>query len=251
MRKYTPFNKVYFISLRLKFSIIFICFIIIPLGIAGSVLIKFTSNIIEEKLNTFTVQTLEQMGKNVDYHIEELDKITTCTLSNDDVMDYIKRYHTMNSLQQVDTDFEIRNWLTSLSDLNGEISGIYIFDGCNNVFYSKGRSPRLNYDLHTEDWYEKTIQASGGLKIFGTHNEFHVQSQPQKVISITRELKNFMTQKLLGVIMVDIPYDSLESIFKKTDSTLYENSNIYVLDENQRIIYDKDQNQLFKTCQSN
>jgi|GEM_PF-6430349 len=40
MRKYTPFNKVYFISLRLKFSIIFICFIIIPLGIAGSALIK-------------------------------------------------------------------------------------------------------------------------------------------------------------------------------------------------------------------
>ena len=235
-----PDRKRFFFGLRQKFTIAFICLVIIPLIIAGVMLVKVTSNIIEDKLKTFTVQTLEQMGKNVDYHIGELDKLTTCTLSNEDIMNYIKQYHSMNSLQQINISFQIRNWLTGLSDLNDDISGLYIFDSYHNVFYSKGRSTRINYKPEEAEWYRKTIRASGSLTIFGTHDEFHVQSQPKKVISITRELKDFMTKKQLGVIMVDISYNTLESIFKNTDSSFYQNSNLYVLDENSKIIYNKD-----------
>lgn len=235
-----PSKKVFFIGLRQKFSIAFLCFIFIPFIIVSSAILYMTNRIIENKLKSFTVQTLEQAGKNVDYHIEQLDKITTCTISNENVLDNIKRYSTMSRLQQVDANFQIRNWLTSISDFNENISGIYIFDCHDNIFYSKGRSPRLNYHAQNEEWYRKTVEASGSLKIFGTHNEFHVGSNPNKVITISRALKDFKTQNLLGVIMVDISYEFLESVFRQTDSSLYQNSIICILDENKKIIYSND-----------
>lgn len=240
----TPKVRIWF-GIGRKFTVIFLVFILCPVVALGSLLIQLSGRSIEEKMKTFAVQSLEQMGKNMDAQIQTIDSIASSVLSNETVMHNLQYYSTMIPLEKQSAETQIRTWLTGLSNLNMEISGMYLFDRSNAFFYAKGRSPALGYHVLQQDWYKKTLEADGALVIFGTHEQFHVEKQPEMVITITRALKDFFSQEVIGVIMVDIPFEFLESVFHHADSHLSLDADTYVLDTDGTILFSREKEHLF------
>ena len=230
-----------------KFNVFFILCIIIPVIVIGVFMINMTGKVIEDKLKTYSIETLRQMGKNLDAHIKMVADAASSVLSNDDVMYNIKHYDSMGPIEKIDTEVRMQNWMAGMFDMNTGISGLYIFDQAGNYFYVKGRSPARNYDARKQEWYQKTMDSDGAFVVFGTHEQFHASNSPELVITITYALKDFISKEIIGVIMVDIPYKFLEDTLRDDDSRFYHNSDVYVLDENITIIYNQDQAQLFQS----
>jgi two-component system sensor histidine kinase YesM len=124
-----------------------------------------------------------------------------------------------------------------------DLQGVFIYRRDGQIFSNTTYSAYINYnyDFKNSEWYRQAIAAKGKAVFTGKVNDSRVYNRPQPAFSVFRAIKVY-NGPILGVLIIDVNFTGLESIFKNVN--LGSNSNIVVLDAQNNIIYSKNKNYL-------
>ncbi|MBO7745736.1 sensor histidine kinase [Paenibacillus sp. MWE-103] len=193
------------------------------------------SNQITKSMESNVSNTVQLVNSHLDTYLDELTRLSVLPYYNSQILNIMQETGTIS-----DSDFkQIESLLTqAIRNPREDLQSVSIYRRDGQVFSSSIYNADINYayDFKNSLWYKKAIAANGKVVFTGKINDSRIANRPEPAFSVVRAIKIY-NGPILGVIIIDVNFTGLESIFKRVD--LGKTSNIIVLDDQQQIIYSK------------
>ena len=225
-------------SIRFKLLFYFLSLILLPiatLGILGNIIYIRS---IEKETNTHTVQMIDQVKKNVEFYIKDMENITYLISKEPEILNYLKIDKNTPEESRIFIETETRKRLKNFVDIHPEISGILIvnendFDVSNEMF-RVARNP-----LTTESWYRLAVDDPKKIRLISKPIGRNIRTNrnygADDVVSIVKALKEPLSDKYAGVVLIDMKLDIIEKAIK--DIKLGKSGFLYIMDSNGDVVY--------------
>lgn len=222
-------KKKRFFPLQVKILLLSLFVVIIPITTLGIISFNQTSQIMQQKISLSNMNTVEQIGNNIEFIMQNVRDISLYLIQNENV----RTYFYLQGNESPDTIYQkklkIENDLQQLISPKISIDSIYI-KGVNNL--------ELNTKDHRNELSPQTIRQSAelhGSPIWYLDTVYDYKNRPIKVLSMVRSIfdTSNITRKL-AVMKININADAFYEIYK--DKMIVENDEFFVLDNNDTII---------------
>ncbi len=224
-------------SIRFKllfYFVIITLFSILALSFLGSTLYK---NAIEEETNAHTVQMMEQVKNHIEVYIEEMDNIIYYLSQDSSVIQFLDWENTDSSPFYL-LDYKVRQLQGVYIEKHVEIAGAMIVSE-KKQFASKGLEPITRDAMTDEQWYKKAVQEPDHIHLFshpiGRNIRAEQNLSADQVLSFVRAVKDPLTGRVLGVILIDMKLDIIQDIVES--ASLGKSGFIFIMDENGFVVY--------------
>lgn len=219
-------------SFRSILLVYFIAIIAIPffgLGILGPVLY---SRKLSEENSSHTSQMLGQVTKNIDYHIEEIDKLNVLISSDDNVKEFFQ--HGTSAI----SNDRILLYLENIVKSHPEIAGILLVNRFDQTISNE--LVRITRDsLLTEKWYTYAVGETQRSHLFprplGRNIRTTKPYEAEDVVSVVRAIDIGPPEDPDGVVLIDVKLSVIEDIL--ADTKLGKSGFFFILDEMNEIVY--------------
>lgn len=222
-------------NIRFKLLLYFFTLILLPivtLGVLGNVIY---SKSIEDQANGHTEQMIEQVTRNVEFYIHDMENIIYY-LSNDPQINAFLVLKGAGNSEEL-RDHEVLRILKTYTDSHPEIAGILIVNESN--FYISNGMHRISRDPLTEEiWYKRAFTSPKTMQLFSKpigRNITTTHSSADEVVSIAKAVTDPVTGKRLGVILIDLKLDKIKQVIEAI--TLGKSGFLYIMDGNGDIVY--------------
>ncbi|MEC0146727.1 sensor histidine kinase [Paenibacillus alginolyticus] len=227
-----------FISLKMKFMILFMALITIPILISGSfTYIKYSSNV-ERNAENYTLNLVEQIRINMDQYMKEVERLTLAPYYDSGVLAILKLHSDLYQkgvYLNVEEQQKMGLFISSLSFDRPEIESILMFANDGSLFNNSEISVMNNWIPEKENWMSKVLLEEGAFTILPPHTVYYYSSGPKQVVSLTRLIREPFSHKPLGIIKVDLSADGFEKIFSPEGKG--NNINLYIYDKEGTRVY--------------
>ncbi len=225
-------------SIRNKIMAVCILCMLIPMLITTSLFYTKANKIVDEEISNYTSQMLNQVITNVEKNLSDAERISMSPYSNMQVLDVMAREVDVANGTQLLQDRQIMtNFLSGILNVKGDFLGVTVFTQ-NNENYSL-ESLNEEYTYKNQAWYKQLSEGEKEWVIFGPHTPEYKYRKDQEVISFIRRIKRFSgSNSIIAYLVIDINYNSIRDMCSK--ASFGENGRLYVIDENSRVVYDKD-----------
>lgn len=232
------------VSLRLKLFVIFIAISTIPVALIAIMAYKNYTNMVSDQISIISSNIIDNSINKISNTIKDITRVSetfmyqqsSATNSVKSVLLKNSRFkENLNDYDLLQGRKELQFICESLMYSSGYINGIYVFTNGGNCFdFSKNNDLRLGYDVKTSEWFKNTLESKGKLYTNGvSENDFLLNPSPS--ISFSQVQYDFGTKKMLGVLLINCSLN----IFSDIDKTsISDQTSIYLIDENGKIIYD-------------
>lgn len=226
-------------SIRFKLLLYFVLtvtFSILTLGLWGSALYKES---IEEETHSHTIQMMNQVQRNIEIYLEEMDNVIHYLTKEDTVIEFMRRKELQEgSLDGLVALVKQRELLYELK--RPEIAGILAVNRSN--LYASNTMERITRDpLTEEEWYRAAVGNPDQLHLFShpIGRNIKMKGQPNlsadQVLSIVRAVKDPVTAEIIGVILIDMRLDFIEQNVESV--SLGKSGFIFIMDEMDGVVY--------------
>lgn len=243
--KNSKFSFFKHISIQSKIIISFSCLIIITIFVIGIVAISQYSRITEENTGEFSYQIIEQVIKNVDYYVNEMESISTIANYNYSIQKYLKN----NKIEADVGSFKDANKITELfndiGSIRKDIVSIFIFSN-NGSLLSNNIKAEINkdYNFSRQEWYKEAIKNRGKSVIIRPHKQSYIMNSSNMVISLSRSINSYDGKDQLGVILIDLNLRVLDDICR--DVKPGKNGYVFIIDKDGNMIYHPDYSYMYR-----
>jgi Predicted signal transduction protein with a C-terminal ATPase domain len=214
--------------------------IIIPITTLGIISFRQSSQVLQQKISLSNMNTIEQIGNNIEFIVQNVQDISLYLIQDEDLRDYfyLKGNETPDVIAR--DKLKIENDLWELISPKIFIDSIYI-KGVNNL------------DVNTDDTRNllspQTIERSANLKggpMWYLDTVYDYNNRPTGVFSMVRSIFdiNDITNKL-AIMKININAEAFYDIYK--DKTIVEGDEFFVLDNQDTIISATDENKVGNT----
>lgn len=225
-------------NIRSKLLLYFFTLILLPivtLGVLGNVIY---STSIEEQANVHTGQMIEQVTRNVEFYIHDMENIIYYLSNDPEVIGFLR---LTNEEKQDETEGfhnKVQGILKTYTDIHPEIAGILVVNEHN--LYTSNVMQRISRDPLTEEiWYKRALASPKTMQLFskpiGRNIKINLNDGADEVVSITKAVIDPVTGKRLGVILIDLKLDKIKEVIEAV--TLGKNGFLYLMDGNGGIVY--------------
>ena len=223
-------------NIRSKLLLYFFTLILLPivtLGVLGNVIY---SKSIEEQANEHTGQMIEQVTRNVEFYIHDMENIASYLFDDPQVIAFLQL--TKEGSSDEDLTNEIRQILKTYTNVHPEIAGILIVN--ENNLYISNEMHRISRDpLTDETWYKRAVASPKAMQLFskpiGRNITTRLNYGADEVVSIAKAVIDPKTGQRLGVILIDLKLDKIKEVIEAI--TLGKNGFVYIMDANGGIVY--------------
>ncbi len=224
----------------LMFRVMLITFIIVFAAMllfsfyAGNILYKNTF----EDAKKYSFQLFEQMSKNISNYISTMDNIAAVTSRQSDVLGHLlvdpvsktsasSYYQFMNPVRT----FLIN--MTSAQDYIEYVAVIsdwhnYYVDNTTNVLY-------VTYPFRDEGWYQQAIENPDTTFVLPPRIPEYLEGLQTPVISYVRSIKAYENGPPLGVVLIDLKSEAIESL--SNDISLGDSGYAFIINSKGEYIY--------------
>lgn len=234
-RKDIFLNPMKNVGIAQKLIITFIILSIIPLSIIASFAYENAETTVENKVGYYSQKMVEQLAVNLDFKIDEYEKIPRMIIGNDELMKSLLRekFATINEEKQ--NEQSIQKLLFSMNFSNAGMEALYIYK-TSGALYRAGSRLNLTSELKGTSELDifkdlakiKKESKESFLWITGYNNTY-------KYIILVKELS---TTDDVGIIVVLINSEELGSIVDAAE--INGETSIMVLDTNRKVISHQD-----------
>lgn len=216
----------------------FISLILLPiltLGILGNIVYIGS---FERAANAHTVQMIDQVKKNVEFYIKDMENITCLIAMEPETIAYMGVTRDTPAQRRRSLETSIKSRLGHFTQLHPEISGILIVNQ-NDFDVSNEMARVARNPLTLEAWY---------LLAAGQPDTTHLISKPigrnirtrgsygaDDVVSIVRAIRDPDTGDVKGVVLIDMMLSIIDQTIK--DIKLGKSGFLYIMDSNGDIVY--------------
>jgi two-component system sensor histidine kinase YesM len=202
-------------------------------------------NLIKEQQSSLLEGTLNALTFDIETYLDDLERMTITPYLNEDIMKALKSKSSPEwNLLAPYKQYEASELLTKtlpkyFTNMREDILGTILLpmDGSVYITSPNNASDRLvkDYPFSEQDWYNKAIKADGRVAFISVHVQNYLEATGATVFSVARLLKDFDSQRPLGVIMADADTAALEQMM--TSIRLSKESIAVILDDNKQVIY--------------
>ena len=225
-------------NIRSKLLLYFFTLILLPivtLGVLGNVIY---SKSIEDQANVHTEQMIEQVNRNVEFYIRDMENIIYYLSNDPQVIAFLQVTKKGGGDESEEFNPEVKRILKTYTDIHPEIAGILVVNDHN--LYSSNTMQRISRDpLTDESWYKRAFASPTMIQLFskpiGRNIKTKLNYSADEVVSITKAVIDPVTGKRLGVILIDLKLDKIKEVIEAI--TLGKNGFIYLMDGNGGIVY--------------
>jgi two-component system sensor histidine kinase YesM len=221
-------------SIRFKLLIYFNLLIIFPiftLGLIGNIIY---STSMEKQTNNHTVQMIEQVRHNVEFHIRDMENIIYYLAQDPSIVDFMRM--PAKSADRAATEANAQRAISAFARIHPEIAGILVASEqdlyLSNVMHKMSRD-----SLATELWYREALAAPNGIHLLSKPLGRNLATgySADDIVSVVRAFNDPVTGECKGVILIDLKLDIIKKITE--DIKLGKNGFIYITDANGGIVY--------------
>lgn len=226
-------------SIQAKLLLSILVVMSITVVVSGVLFYLNSARTIERQTLSLTSSTVEQMTKNVDLFVTQIDRLSL-TMYGDASVQRVLRASAANARaprQQQDVD-DITYRMLSLAASWQSIRGMYLFAEDGTLFYfARGDLPQARYGVASEPWYARMAQqAAPAVMLWPTGPETTVEQGAAPVFSHLRLIKNIDTGKKLGYLKIDISADVMRDLLAFSGNASRSAQVLLLTDEGQ-VIY--------------
>ncbi|MEC0232564.1 cache domain-containing sensor histidine kinase [Paenibacillus alba] len=227
-----------FLSLRMKFIILFFLLITIPFFFSGWITYKQYSRNVENDAIAYTKQIIDQITINLDRYMKDMDRLTLAPYYDNNVIDILRTHVSSDrkgSFVKSDEAAKMNLMISSLAIDRSELQSITIFTNDGIIFSNLQETIARTWQPADNPWIKDVIDADGGLIIIPPHKASYYIEQNREVVSIARVIRAGSTNEHLGIVKIDLSEMSFQKIL--ASASFSRNSRIYVTDRHGRQLY--------------
>jgi len=220
-------------SIQFKLIAYFLFLIMMPTIILTLLGNMIYSSTIEGEANAHTIQMIDQVNKNVEFYVRDMENITYYISQNPQVISFLNADNCSEA-----TVNEIKKFLSTFTDTHPEIAGILIVNS--NDMYISNEMYRLAKDpLTQEDWYKNAIISSGNMQLIsnpiGRNIATYQSYSADDVVSFVKAIRAPYQQEYSGVVLIDLKLEIIKNTIQGIK--FGKNGFIYIIDEKGNIVY--------------
>src|SRR5690606_16418787 len=184
-----------------------------------------------------TYQIVDQISINLDRYVKEMERLTLMPLYDDNVMQILNNHsgpHQNQLYLTTDETSKMNLFISSLSFDRSEVEGILIFTNDGSIFSNLDQSVSKHWEGSPE-WMERVKEQDGALTLIPPHEADYYTVPKQQIVSLSRVIREPYTNKMLGIVKVDLAPRGIESLLSSV--SLSSKSVLYVTNASGEVIY--------------
>ncbi|MBB6637393.1 cache domain-containing sensor histidine kinase [Cohnella thailandensis] len=228
-------------SLRWKLLLLSIFMITVPLSLQGVVTYKEFSSSTERRATENTMQITEQINRNLDRTLAEMQRLSLAPLYDPNVLAILNKYGGADSDAAIPTIEEREKMFLYISGAAyglQEVKGIQIIAGNGFIFTNVDSTLMRFADSDALDWSGKVREADGAWTLIPPHHLHHyIPGDPNEYFSVARMLREPGSNRQLGMIVIDLKLDVFRTIL--ANYRFEENGNLFVVNGANDLFFEK------------
>ncbi|MBV7273941.1 sensor histidine kinase [Clostridium sp. PL3] len=238
----------FFVNIKIKNKIIvsFFLLIICTICTISAFVINEYRNSLETYTTVYSNQVVDQVIKSVDFYVNEMQSISPIANYNYNIQRYLKTVQPDNQLD-VTMDFNnLVNFLTEIESLRRDVVSIFLIANNGSAVSDKySINIDKNYNFTKQQWYKDAFQHDDKSIIVSPHSQSYVINSDKSVVSLSKAVKSYSKDEIIGVLLVDLNLDALEDICK--NAKLGKDGYVFIVDKNGNIVYHPDYSYISKS----
>ncbi|NQX62431.1 cache domain-containing sensor histidine kinase [Paenibacillus qinlingensis] len=237
-----------FKSIHTKFALAFSCLILCTTVILSYSAYRLSTVAVTDASLTYTNQLIEQVNKNIQTYIGNMESISTLSLSNTDLKQYLSLKNTQEAEAQ-QLKRQISSYFSTIVASRNDIASI-VFIGSNGAVVSDRVSPEFKpyAELISQEWYSKANRSKGDIVISSSHVQHVYQNEYKWVVSISKQMPSPGPGGASGVLLVDLNFNLINDLCNQIQ--LGQRGYVFILDQSGDLIYHPQQQLLYSGLKS-
>ena len=232
-------------SLQMRMIIVYSTLIILFLLIISLIFSLAFSSRIDKTTKDYTNQIISQVNSNIEYYFEEMEQIATIANYDYEIQKRLKA-DLLSNTELYRSNLTVSNLLDDMSIMREDIEAILIFTNDGSIIVNKSAGKlNKNYNFKPQSWYKQAVQTSGSSVTIKPHKQSYISDSNNLVFSLSRSINNFDSEEQIGIILIDLNIEALNSICSSVQ--LGEEGYIMIIDEESNVIYHPDYSYMYRT----
>ncbi|MGG1516143.1 sensor histidine kinase [Paenibacillus oryzisoli] len=230
-------NRRPFVSLRMKFLVLFCFMITLPFLFSGYLTYQKYSSNVERDAKTYSDQLTDQVNINLERYIREIERITISLYYDPSFVRILESHSAKqgNVYATIDERSKMNQLISSLIIDRTELEGVYIFALDGTLFSNLSETISSNWLSEGSKWMDSVKQKDGGLVILPPVQWNYYMGKPKEALSFARLIKNPVTNTTIGYVKVDLTSIGFEKILSTVKMS--KTSKLYIFNQNYQRIY--------------
>ncbi|TVY08148.1 cache domain-containing sensor histidine kinase [Paenibacillus cremeus] len=210
---------------------------------------RLSADAVTENSLTYTTELIEQVNKNIQTYIGNMESIASLALSSSDLKRYLMLPNP-DSEEGRELAGQISGFFQSIVQSRNDIASI-LFVGQNGTLLSDRAYAQFKpyADITDQEWYKKANEAQGSVVISSSHVQHLFRNDYRWVVSISRQLPAAGSQHpQSGVLLVDLNYNVINDLVKQI--MLGKRGYVFILDPSGDLIYHPQQQIIYTRLKS-
>lgn len=226
-------------SIQSKIIISFSVLIVITLATIGFAAVFKYSQTLQKSTTEYNSQILDQVIKNINFYINEMDSVSAISNYNYYIQKYLKSPPASDDVERFKDANRITELLDNIINTRQDIVSIFIF-GNNNSIISNNMNSGVNrsYNFAKQTWYKAALENNGKPVVVSPHKQSYVLNSNKMVISLSRSINIYDQSDQLGVILIDLNLKVLDDICRNVK--LGNSGYIFIVDSEGDVVYHPD-----------
>ncbi|WP_026883294.1 cache domain-containing sensor histidine kinase [Clostridium akagii] len=224
------------LKISTKIIVYYLVLFILSISFITLFFIETDKKTIYDKVKQMSVDAVKSISSKMDYIVDITDNQSKMLISSQTIQNILRNGSEKSNFTYQQ---EIDNYMADFMNFNDNISSIYIFDNYGNKYFIDNTAQTKNINLQSikaSSWYNNLIELRGGylLKLNGGGT---FQNGSQNYVSIIRVINDLNTQKIIGIMVINIPDQYINDTLYDGNASL---GNIILLDEKNHNIINED-----------
>ncbi|CAH0343897.1 sensor histidine kinase [Bacillus sp. CECT 9360] len=225
----------YFNNKSIGFKLLFYFFVIIILCISTLTLLgsSIYKKSLQEEANSYTVQMMEQVWSNIKSLLDENDNIIHYLSMEENIQQFWNEEKPSAELMG-----KINRQIDVYKSRHTEMAGVLLVNE-HNQFASNDMFPVSRDSLTKEYWYQQAAQSPEKIQLISNPVGRNIRGksnyQVNNLLSVVKAIKDPETDKVIGVILIDLKLDFIKEIIESIK--LGETGFIFILNKAGNVVY--------------
>lgn len=240
-----------FKSIQSTIAVAFSFLILFTTLVIGAISFGLTYDTVEKNSRAYTYQLIEQVNRNIESYITNMENVSLMTLYNNDVREYLTN-ENLSSEEEKAYEDKIKAFFNSILGTRKDISSVMIFGYNGRVVIGNNRNiTELNpyIDPAKQTWYMKAKEAGGAAVVSSSHVQNVLQDDYYRwVVSLSRELVSTGGREKMGVFLVDLNFSIINDMCSKIK--LGKRGYVFIVDHDGNIVYHPQQQLIYSNVKN-
>lgn len=234
------------IKIQYRLLLIMLAISLIPLLITSIFSYKSSSNTINKKISTYSVQVMDQISENIGREIDRLENDSVEIEFSDIVQKTLLNYNRMSPWEVLNEQYQMKEILVKKFSFLHDVSDVLIYTNDNDKIVAYGDSSfPLNFTKDYLENYLGELKKGMGSPVWtsiNSENQEHLvnfattaeQLSKSNGILVGRAIKSLTGGDVIGSLMIRINERYFSNIYRNID--LGKGADIFVIDKQGMII---------------